>query len=66
MIASRNVERLAEATVEMRDIAHENSPAEIDHVQCNIRKEEQVDFCSLKFLTTCTCTKYSVPYLSIV
>lgn len=40
MVASRNEERLRKATDEMKK--NITSPAELDHMQCNIRKEEQV------------------------
>jgi hypothetical protein len=42
MVASRNEERLKQAAEEMKKNINSDSLAEIDHVQCNIRKEEQV------------------------
>jgi hypothetical protein len=42
MVASRNEERLKQAAEEMKKNISSDSLAEIDHVQCNIRKEEQV------------------------
>ncbi|XP_061182660.1 peroxisomal trans-2-enoyl-CoA reductase-like isoform X2 [Saccostrea echinata] len=43
MIASRNVERLASATVDIKKNIPKESPAEISNIQCNIRKEDQVE-----------------------
>ncbi|KAJ8307023.1 hypothetical protein KUTeg_015107, partial [Tegillarca granosa] len=42
MIASRNEERLQKAAEEMKTMIPSSSSAAIDHIQCNIRKEEQV------------------------
>ncbi|XP_064614977.1 peroxisomal trans-2-enoyl-CoA reductase-like [Liolophura sinensis] len=42
MIASRNLERLEQAAEEMRSGIPQDSPAQIEHVECNIRKEQQV------------------------
>ena len=42
MVASRKEERLKQAAEEMKKNISSDSLAEIDHVQCNIRKEEQV------------------------
>lgn len=42
MIASRKVERLKKATQEIKSTIPLSSSADIDYVQCNIRKEDEV------------------------
>ncbi|XP_052805053.1 peroxisomal trans-2-enoyl-CoA reductase-like isoform X2 [Mya arenaria] len=42
MIASRNMERLSESAESMKLQIKPNSAAQLEHMQCNIRKEEQV------------------------
>lgn len=43
MIASRNLERLSNSAEEIRSqISTTNKSAQLDHMKCNIRKEEDV------------------------
>ena len=44
MIASRNVDRLKKSANELRLQLPKDGSAEIDFVECNIRKEDQVLF----------------------
>ncbi|XP_021355805.1 peroxisomal trans-2-enoyl-CoA reductase-like [Mizuhopecten yessoensis] len=42
MIASRNIERIQKAAEEMRSTVVPNKPTNLAHMQCNIRKEDNV------------------------
>ena len=45
MIASRKIERLSESAKVLQAQLKPDSEAELDHMQCNIRNEEQVSSC---------------------
>ena len=45
MIASRKIERLSESAKVLQAQLKPDSVAELDHMQCNIRNEEQVSSC---------------------
>ena len=45
MIASRKIERLSESAKVLQAQLKPDSVAELDHMQCNIRNEEQVSLC---------------------
>ena len=42
MIASRKLDRLSASAKLLQSQIKPGSPAELDHIQCNIRNEEQV------------------------
>jgi len=42
LIASRNIDRLHGAAKELRSVVPEGSEAQLEVMECNIRKEEQV------------------------
>ena len=49
MIASRKLDRLSTSAKLLQGQIKPGSPAELDHVQCNIRNEEQVHVYAINY-----------------